>query len=72
MPSSQRKVIRFAVGSPEQYRSSLWRLWVQGNDVYLGARIITGVVKLSMHRSGIWRYAFTERSGTKLDRQGYR
>jgi hypothetical protein len=66
MPSSQRKTLRFAVGSPDEYRSAVWGLRVQGNDVYLSARHLDGLMKVSMHRSGIWRLAWTEQSGIKV------
>lgn len=65
MTSSEKKTLRFAVGSPEEYRSAIWRLWVQGNDVYLAARFLTGLMKLSLHQSGIWRLAWTEQSGVR-------
>lgn len=64
MASSKRKTLYFAVGSPDEYRSAVWRLWVHGDDVYLGARDVRWI-KLSMHHSGIWRYAWTEESGLK-------
>ena len=33
-------------------------MWVQRNDVYLGARDILWALKVSLHRSNIWRIAF--------------
>jgi hypothetical protein len=51
--------IIFAVGSPDDLRSSIWRLWVHGNDVYFGARIMTGLFKVSLHKDGNWHIAFT-------------
>jgi hypothetical protein len=65
MASNQRKTLRFAVGTPEEYRSAIWRLWVQGDDVYLATRTMTQFIKLSLHRSGIWRLAWTEESSMK-------
>jgi hypothetical protein len=65
MPSSQRKTLRFAAGSPSEYRSAIWRLWVQGNDVYLAARTMISMLKLSLHRSGAWRLAWTDTSGQR-------
>src|ERR687892_894675 len=58
--------VRFAVGSPERPRSSVWRLWVHGSDAYLGARVLLGAIKLSMHQSGDWISAFTSQSGVGL------
>jgi hypothetical protein len=72
MASNQRKTFRFAVGSPEEYRSAIWRLWVQGNDVYLTMRSPRArikaqspkvLIKFSLHGSGIWRLAWTQESG---------
>lgn len=65
MPSSQRKTLRFGVGSASEYRSAVWRLWVQGNDVYLAARTTISWLKLSLHRSGIWRLAWTQASAQR-------
>lgn len=42
-------------------RSSLWRVWTWKSDVYVGARPIAGEVRVSLHESGKWRYAFTEK-----------
>ena len=33
-------------------------MWVQRNDVYLGARDMLWALKVSLHRSNIWRIAF--------------
>jgi len=59
--------LRFAAGSPERRFSSVWRLWVHGSDVYLGARILLRMFKFSMHQSGQWISAFTSDSGAMLD-----
>jgi hypothetical protein len=59
--------LRFAAGSPERRFSSVWRLWVHGSDVYLGARILLRMFKFSMHQSGQWISAFTSESGAMLD-----
>lgn len=57
------KALRFAVGNSDEYRSAVWRLWIQGKDVYLAARTSADLIKFSMHRSGIWRLAWTKQSG---------
>jgi hypothetical protein len=49
--------IRFAVGSREDVRSSIWRLWANGDDLYLAARSFAAASKVSFHKSGIYRYA---------------
>lgn len=71
-----KNALRFAVGSPTEYRSAIWRMWAERDDVYLAARVMGGWIKLSMHRSGIWRLAWTAQSGIRAqgssDRVGER
>lgn len=40
----------------------MWRLWKDKgkSDVYISARTLAGVVKVSLHESGDWRFAFHE------------
>ena len=64
--------VRFAAGSVDRPRSSVWRLWVHGSDAYLGARVILGTFKLSLHQSGRWIAAFTEQSGVVITETGTR
>jgi hypothetical protein len=45
----------------------LWRVWVQGDEIYLAPRGMARLVKLSLHSSGIWRWAWVEKS--VLDRE---
>jgi hypothetical protein len=54
--------IRFAVGSREDVRSSVWRLWARGNDLYLAARSLAGTSKISFHQSGINRFAVNSKT----------
>jgi hypothetical protein len=42
-----------AFGSPEHPRSSVWRLWVQKDEVYFGARTFLGGFKVSLHEPRI-------------------
>lgn len=66
-PAAQRREpggsIRWAVGTPDGPRSQSWSLFGSTNhdDVYLGPRCQTGAIKLSLHRSGRWRMAWTEK-----------
>jgi hypothetical protein len=55
-------VARFGVGSADGPRSAVWRLWTgKGtSDVYVAARTLGGNLKVSLHESGVWRYAFTK------------
>ncbi len=55
------KGIRFALGTPDGPRSTVWRVWVSGDEVYIAARGIGDEMKVSLHSSGTWRYAFTEK-----------
>jgi hypothetical protein len=55
----RRSAGRFAVGVPEGSRSSVWRIWTHDNEVYLSARALTSILKISLHSSGDWRHAFT-------------
>ena len=52
--------VRFAVGSRAGQRSSAWRIWSAKNstDVYLAARAIAGVQKISLHESGSWSCSY--------------
>jgi hypothetical protein len=51
------QALRFGVGTPSDVRSSIWRLWGNGDDLYLASRSIAGDVKISFHKSGICRIA---------------
>ena len=55
-------VARFGVGDADGPHSAAWRLWTgKGtSDVYIAARTLGGVQKVSLHESGVWRFAFTE------------
>jgi hypothetical protein len=52
--------IRFAVGSPTGLRSSTWRIWSAKHtkNVYLAARSIAGLQKVSLHESQNWSHSF--------------
>ena len=50
--------IRIGVGSEASAFSSIWKFWVQGDDAYITARTLGRVLKYSLHKSGLWRYAF--------------
>lgn len=69
--SKKNNAIRFAVGDPNNVQSHIWRIWVQGNDVYLGTRDSLNIMKVSLHASGIWRLAYVE-SFDKRDRNSDR
>lgn len=54
--------IRWASGSPDGPRSSTWEVVgaTNSDDVYLGSRPLMGAMKLSLHKSDVWRLAFTK------------
>jgi uncharacterized protein YndB with AHSA1/START domain len=54
-------VIRVAIGAPEAHGST-WRVWQSGSadDLYVGTRGTAGEIKVSLHASGDFRYAFTQ------------
>jgi len=60
--SSKRPLdtIRFALGSLDEPRSAVWRLWVHGHDVYFGASLALQAFKVSLHKSRIWRIAWIQ------------
>ena len=72
MPSkAELNVVRFAVGTPQNLQSLIWRMWVQGDEVYIGARNALTSFKVSLHKSNIWRIAFVaelEREDKDSDR----
>lgn len=70
MGSADSKTFRFAVGTPDYPLSWTWRLWVHGDDIYLGAREGLRAFKVSLHRSGVWRVALVNRleKDTSTDR----
>jgi hypothetical protein len=56
--------IRFASGSPSASFSSVWRLVVTRDDVFIGAsKKSMGIFKISLHKSGVWVLSATEQSG---------
>lgn len=61
--ASPGESIRWAVGTPDGPRSQSWSLFgsTYDDDVYLGPRSQTRAIKLSLHRSGRWRMAWTEK-----------
>lgn len=72
MASSESNVLRFAVGSPEQPGSLVWRLVVNGRDAYIGgSAFLMGTFKLSMHANE-WLAGFTRQSQVVIKEKGTR
>ena len=55
MPSE----LRFAVGSKEGRRSSIWKIWAQKDDVYILSRMMGCDAKVSLHASGLCQFSRT-------------
>ena len=72
LPTPQRRAaggeIRWATGSPSGPRSQTWRLFGNRNsdDIYLGPRWDGDAIKLSLHRSGKWRMAWTDQYAKRV------
>lgn len=52
--------IRLTVGIPGQLIASTWKIWIQGNDIYVADRQLNrngGKLKTSLHSSGVCRWA---------------
>lgn len=67
--------IRFAVGTLNDIRSSVWRIWSNKNDLYLAARSHAQISKFSFHESGSYRFAVNakvERENDAGDRALYK
>jgi hypothetical protein len=56
-----RKEARFAVGSRLGKRSSIWKVWVQGEDAYLSCRVFAKYQKVSFHSTGLCQWSCTDR-----------
>lgn len=52
--------LRIAVGGPEGPRSTVWRIFSQGGEVYAAHRSLAGIEKFSFHSSRICRRAFVK------------
>jgi hypothetical protein len=60
--------ITVAVGSPDDLRSSIWTLWVQGDEVYFGARPFLPSLKVSLHKTGRWHIAWEKKQKNEKTR----
>ncbi len=68
----QPGTIRWATGHPDGPRSLTWTVVGARNsdDVYVGTRGLMGAAKLSLHQSGVWRFAFTPEGAGKMQISG--
>lgn len=66
------KEMRFGLGTAQGQYSTVWRVWVQGDEIYMTSRMFGRWMRLSLHSSGIWRWAFVESSATARQMKGDR
>lgn len=59
MPAAPRREIRFAVGRRAGPRSTIWKCWIQGDEVYLTSRMFGSDSKVSLHSSGECQWSCT-------------
>jgi hypothetical protein len=52
---------RFAVGSRNGARSSIWKAWVHGNEAYIASRMFGGYMKVSFHSTGQCQWSRTDK-----------
>jgi hypothetical protein len=55
-----RQPLRVVFGSPDDPRSSIWRLWVQSDEVYFGTTDTLPHFKISLHKTGEWHAALVK------------
>ncbi len=72
MSRRKRQSLKFAAGTRQHHRSCIWIVSVRGSDIYIGAQGIMQSVKLSLHKSGSWRLAYTSESGVTSSKTGTR
>ncbi len=60
-----QRSLRFAIRRGE-LRAATWKLWTETgggqSDVYLACRSLGGALKVSLHESGSWHYAFSQKT----------
>lgn len=62
------KALRFGIGDPTVSAFAVWRLWVQGDEVYLAVRAHIQQMKASLHSSGKWSFRLANKQGFTIDR----
>ena len=51
---------RIAVGSRDGAKSSIWKIWTQGDEIYASSRLFNGLAKVSLHSSGQCQWSYTD------------
>ena len=59
--------VRITIGNDESGYSGQWAFWTNKADLYFGVRSIAGLMKVSLHQSGVCRVAFTKQFADTLE-----
>lgn len=54
-----RREARFAVGTRQGPRSTIWKAWVQKDEAYIASRMFGSDMKVSLHSSGACQWSAT-------------
>jgi len=61
-----QKALRFGIHDGAGRRAATWKLWTEAaggkSDVYLTSRSLGGTLKASLHESGEWHIAYSQRA----------
>ena len=57
---SALREFRFAVGSKDGPRSTIWKCWVQGDEAYIAGRLFGTETKISLHSTGECQWSCTD------------
>jgi hypothetical protein len=60
MSNQDLREFRFAVGSKTGSRSTIWKCWVHGNEVYITGHLFGTEAKISLHSTGECQWSFME------------
>jgi hypothetical protein len=60
MTELPRRELRFAVGSRSGPRSTIWKCWIHGDEVYIASRMFGRDSKVSLHSSGDCQWSCTD------------
>ncbi len=60
-----RHDLRFVIQTDSGARSSEWHIFALGDDIYVQSLYAGGKLKTSLHKSGLFRHAFTEQEAPK-------
>jgi len=65
MSPSKERAIRFGITDNKGHRSATWKCWTHvgalKSDVYLACRELRGELKASLHQSGSWHVAYSNK-----------